>query len=113
MATETKHTPGPWAICTWASHMPLSGWPSEVCADDGEGDGATICMFYRVDLYDFDRAAVEANARLIAAAPELLAQLRIVTDDLEKVLRARGFRDDPKVLAARAIIAKAIGGGNG
>lgn len=51
-----------------------------------------------------------ANARLIAAAPELLEQLRIVTDDLEKILRARGFRDDPKVLAARAIIAKAEGG---
>lgn len=40
---------------------------------------------------------------------ELLAALRSVTDDLEKVLRARGFRDDPKVLAARAALAKTGG----
>lgn len=112
MATETKHTPGPWAICTWASHMPLSGWPSEVCADDGEGDGATICMFYRVDLYDFDRAAVEANARLIAAAPDLLAALEEAITLVEFFHGVPGwteYQSSPEMKRLRAAIAKARG----
>ncbi len=111
MATETttKHTPGPWAVCTWASHMPLSGWPSEVCADDGEGDGTTICMFYKVDLYDFDRAAVEANARLIAAAPDLLAACEAALDELEYFHEPQMTGTSGIIRDLRAAIAKARG----
>ena len=72
-----KHTPGPWragdiliadletygAICAYAS------WP---CVSAGVGGHLTICT---MDSEDFNREEQEANARLISAAPDLLAAL--------------------------------------
>lgn len=103
---QSKHTPGPWSFT--AAGRVMSDRYSQPFGVVEAGKKNLICGCFG-DVAGGETTA-EANARLIAAAPELLEQLRIVTDDLEKVLRARGFRDDPKVLAARAIIAKAEGG---
>ena len=70
-----KHTPGPWTI-----------------EDDSiEASGAPICVLY--DASDFPcwdgpagqlEAECEANARLIAAAPELLAACELAAEVLEQ-----------------------------
>lgn len=50
----------------------------------------------------------EANARLISAAPELLAALRALADAVEHYTNATP-EDWPELAAARAAIAKATG----
>lgn len=93
---NTKHTPGPWLV----QEMPRQS--DRITPDDGEG--TTICEF---PYGAWDTPEVEANARLIASAPDLLEALyKILNDpvldsDTQRLLRAH------KV--ARAAIAKAIG----
>lgn len=79
---ETKHTPGPWIYndTTAQVHPPHSAAIAEV--------------------YDHDMNR-EANARLIVAAPELLAAL-------QKAVARQGFSND-ELLSARAAIANALG----
>ena len=97
--TQAKHTPGPWveqpepdgAFTIWAGERQLS----EIQPDDMG-----------------DALPAEANARLIAAAPELLDALwQIVTDaeiDCDTVEIALGALSDIRA-TARAAIAKAKG----
>ena len=58
--SNTKHTPGPWKI-----GMSLSGKPTIYTEVD----------FKSVAWVDHDRSESDANAKLIAAAPELLEAL--------------------------------------
>lgn len=97
--TETKHTPGP-----WRPNLPTRSDGAIIVPHVVAKDGSAVAQ---IALYD--GGTTTANARLIAAAPELLAMLADVTDDLERCLKARGFRDDPKVALARDLIAKAEG----
>ena len=62
---KTKHTPGPWVIENNRS------FPMIVARDGGKYDGACICP---------EVCNGEANARLIAAAPELLEACKIIAD---------------------------------
>jgi len=66
---KTKHTPGPWGVGSMKTNrdpIAITNDDGRVCLVDGDTDG-------------FDRSAEqEANARLIAAAPELLAALQWV-----------------------------------
>lgn len=87
----TKHTPGPWETndkrpqCNGIGIF--SG--SQFLAFVGDSDSQTPC---------------EANARLIAAAPDLLEALRSITDAAdEKRVTAKHYE------IARAAIAKATG----
>ena len=70
MTANQTHTPGPWRLREIASGWELSaesgGWLFELY-DRPDRDGETDEFFI---------AAQEANARLIAAAPELLAALQ-------------------------------------
>ena len=94
-AEHAKHTPGPWQVNSRDDH--------QVCDCDGERRGCSpIAQIVR----RFDDATTRrANARLIAAAPELLAALQALIDrGLEH--RLSGF---PEVDAARAAITKATG----
>lgn len=52
-------------------------------------------------------AEAEANARLIAAAPELLAALEETTKRLENMLRGKVSQMPHAIVQARAAIAKA------
>ena len=67
---KTKHTPGPWRV--WENLIQVSP------------NGPSICYF------EAGQQPSEANARLIAAAPELLAALINLT------ATARTFRNVPK-----------------
>lgn len=75
----TTHTPGPW--CAQGNSVTASG--RSVAVVRGRGS----------------RAELDANARLIAAAPDLLAALRLMLDTF-------GDADDQSVIdAARAALA--------
>lgn len=83
------HTPGPWAI-----REPEDGELHEVYAENG---GDLIC-------YPVYTANQQANIPLIAAAPELLRELKFAVRVLQDNHIARG------VAAALAAIRKAEGG---
>lgn len=89
--SEVRHTPGPWAV------NPVV---AQVDAFDSEGIGPVCQMLWPTTLRD--EAETEANARLIAAAPELLTALKQWADNPD------GWSVD-QVNAAQAIIRKATG----
>jgi len=87
-----KHTPGPWEVA-WGGSFDGT---REVFVRRPEDDVAIAA-----DILDPDTEAPSAaNARLIAAAPELLEALRGLVDE----------QNGPPLLSARAAIARATGG---
>ncbi len=100
---ETKHTPGPWIAAPFSSVVgcPILAQPDR-SKDTFLVAGTRSAM--ATDHAGF-RAEVEANASLIAAAPELL---EFVCEVLESMERAH-WSDDPVAEKARALIAKATG----
>jgi len=77
----TRHTPGPWAVYDgqWGDHSATEGGGFQIIM--GPYDGGAIrsinLINYADGQYEFDKGYDEAkaNARLIAAAPELLEAL--------------------------------------
>lgn len=96
--SETKHTPGPW--------ITDGGAPDVMTADKKYLIAETYA-----DHCGFEEA--QANARLIAAAPELLECARAWMDYLEQAVAERGDEDEdePELLKVRAAIARAEGRG--
>ena len=99
------HTPGPWKIRS-ASNLQLPARNSVFCLED-EADGWNIGIVSTWENDKEDAVEAEANARLIAAAPELL-------EALEFILRRDGddYRLDHQAhKIATDAIAKALGEG--
>lgn len=98
--TETKHTLGPWeytdGICI------MGGKPPKKALHEWR---ATICEVRRMDMVTglMSGSEAEANARLIAAAPELYNAVRA----LLKLHEAH--HNEPLHAQAREILAKAEG----
>jgi hypothetical protein len=89
---STKHTPGPWEIVPADKQI-------QIHAKGFKGSLALI---------DWSDERANADARLIAAAPELLDQCKdALTFMLEMVPLPK---DHPRCMALRAAIAKATGG---
>jgi hypothetical protein len=89
----TKHTAGPWHIARFeASTVEIRNERGLIVAEVGDSS-----------------VEDEADARLIAAAPELLEALDILVANLTNDLECDGHRaeDDVRVKLARAAIAKA------
>jgi hypothetical protein len=88
---ETKHTPGPWSVAI--------------------GDGCFVVetndAFIRFVIHGSNQEGDEANARLIAAAPELLQAAK----DFVEWFECSRIGDKPiaELSHARAAIAKATG----
>lgn len=97
---KPKHTPGPWSIYH-------SKFGPEVRTDDVNADQRIAVCHYattlRADCEDMESGEHEANARLIAAAPDLLASLKELIP-----LWSSGI-DEPWVKRAKEAIAKACG----
>ena len=82
---NTKHTPGPWKYITWhGQHGVHDAMDNDVCETFGED--------------------AEANARLIAAAPELLEALEYLLSQFGRLDHLTDYSAGDK---ARAAIAKA------
>lgn len=65
---ETKHTPGPWKINEGQTYRTTHGALNfTIQQDDGSGFSTVICETFSTNN--------SANAKLIAAAPEILAAL--------------------------------------
>lgn len=101
---SARHTPGPWE----ADRFVDGWWGGEIRAarvsfppEPYTGSPIALVLSQQVG----DDAAL-ANARLIAAAPELLA---VVRDLLEFMVLAELDDEEPHVVAAREVIAKATG----
>jgi len=91
MNTHTHtHTPGPWHPVT------LGASPDHSWAIDSE-----LVEIARLPEWPDNQAEAEANARLIAAAPEMLAALQSLTHPMASVQDLQN---------ALAVVAKAKGG---
>jgi hypothetical protein len=113
MATELKHTSGPWAIFDHhdATRINIRGPNEEFVADCADG-------FYSEEADEWVMAQESyPNALLIAAAPDLLSELENSASALEeaaKLLFAKGLQGCASIMAAnsdraRHAIAKATG----
>lgn len=118
----SKHTPGPWIVTerrhpykdgnkahierniyTAWKHPQLKDNYPVVCTSVGIGmDGKKAVQFVHID---------EANACLIAAAPDLLDALKGLHDDIMDYIRLNnlGAENNHWLVQARAAIAKATG----
>ena len=82
---NTKHTPGPWKV--WGVHQDVT-----------TERGSRICEVGRRDVYTIEKCRqpfpedieASANAKLIAAAPELLAALQAAKGLLEQIMPVFG-----------------------
>ena len=98
-----EHTPGPWSLAVSADRTPLVVAP-------GRSTGVAIIPFQRDEVCR--QARIEetgANARLIAAAPDLLDAARAALDDLI----SDGHAHYRVAETLRAAIEKATGGSHG
>ena len=94
--SAAKHTPGPWRIATE---------PSGIRARHIKADSyLTVCSFLTSVSRNCGPDEINANARLIAAAPDLLALL-VELVDIEGPMPGTSAWGDK----ARAAIAKATG----
>lgn len=100
MKTETQHTPGPWYLIDERflhdKYLVSIGEPN--------AGGTTVCNILSEPGDDFGKC--KANARLIAAAPDLLAAVRgmIEAYDNDSIAHLEQASRE-----ARAAIAKATG----
>jgi len=87
----SKHTPGPWSV----------QYETDIAArEDGVGPVDVAHVYMRTA-----PGRTEANARLLAAAPELLEALKSMCEGFKPLKDA----DFPALAKARAAIAKAEG----
>ncbi len=103
---KTQHTPGPWIGAGPSFGDPLPRYTTEIVTEweNEDGDVIDICEL-PVARYDDEN---EANARLIAAAPDLLEALRTLVN-MAKSFPSELHKDHPDVIEALAAIAKATG----
>lgn len=94
-----KHTPGPWYLGTYTNHKP-NAYHGDWC---GEIYSKTDGKIYHGP-FSFHAVPNEANARLMAAAPELLAACEFALAIAED--RIHGGNWDDVMTAMREVIAK-------
>lgn len=100
---SAQHTPGPWIACEYGGYGDYDGKCRVVLGEGGDIRTAVVL--------GFDTPENEANARLIAAAPDLLEALRYCRNSLKAVIDGEGGigLHAPEIIEADAAIAKATG----
>jgi hypothetical protein len=111
MKNTTQHTPGPWEIVQDAPLNPEARY--NIGSRLPSGFANYVCTI-KTEKHLIRDGNEEANARLIASAPELLAALQAVNTDVTEDIGGL-TRDDYEAIVlsirdtARAAIAKATG----
>lgn len=113
MNNETKHTPGPWEARGYRNDN--GGiWIDSYATKRGRCIAGTLAEAYK---HGTGAGSTEANARLIAAAPELLDACRMLLKAHQALvpLLKHGSVSDYQIqneapIKAQAAIAKATGG---
>ena len=93
----SAHTPGPWLV------QAGDEWADGIVTLEGHNENGTP-MYWTVASYNRRRDEADANARLIASAPDLLEALRVVVAAWDN-----GDWLSVPIRAARAAIVKATG----
>jgi hypothetical protein len=115
MANETgKHTPGPWGFGTSNKKTygmaPGEWWETAIHVGDTKpGNVLATAVMGGSGATRSDRESVEANARLIAAAPELLEALKECLPQI-RWASIHGSRCDELIAEVEAAIRKATEG---
>ena len=117
MKSTQTHTPGPWHVEIRSSGHRYNGEPVQyfsVAHTSATRDGYVALDVAPVSLItsigDVPNAEGEANARLIAAAPDLISALCAIVNGPVRMSHMKNDQlseHDPKVIAARAAIARA------
>lgn len=110
--TDTKFTPGPWIKELSSSIMGKlpDGTGLQVCSVGGTSFGGLLDDKTQAQRTEWAREAAEANAHLIAAAPELYAALVEARRELASINAEGGMGDYNEQLAEiEAVLAKARG----
>lgn len=110
----STHTPGPWAVSIDDTGGNFSGWPSVQAAPERDVSVVHRAGFKQEFWGDLSQRECLANARLIAAAPDLLTALqrleRASTNvGQHLVYNAPTGEISSAIQGARAAIAKAEG----
>lgn len=101
-----SHTPGPWMVAGPSFGDPLPRYTTcVVTEEDDDGEVVDICEF---PVSDYDEQN-EANARLIAAAPDMLEALEAIVKSLADQDDEGMIEHAQQMIDARAAIAKAKG----
>lgn len=111
--SEAKHTPGPWEIsereCGLGCHCKMYDINAQYPEDtEAERNLMIVGTANGQNAVWLKKGETDANARLIAAAPELLEALQYMLDNY-KANEAKGLGIGP-IMKAKAAIAKATGG---
>ena len=102
---DAKYTPGPWNI--GSSDLPVSRM-SIHCGGHKDSCHSTVALMVSRGVIGISHDEEFANARLIAAAPELLEALEDCVAVMDRELA--GLKAiQPELSSARAAIAKATG----
>ena len=106
----TQHTPGPWRVILDDTGGQFTGWPSVSASDELDCSIVHRAGFKQEYWGDLSQREAIANARLIAAAPELLTALEpfVLANSSEEFVTLVVRSNDIK--NARAAITKATGG---
>lgn len=102
----SKHTPGPWRYDFDGDDFPIVGRPTWECTRYGvKGEWSIALVHCLGEESQEDGNEAEANARLIAAAPELLEALKLAHD----YLCGDGWEDDERLKPINEALSKAEG----
>jgi hypothetical protein len=107
-----SHSPGPWKAYERSERCPIpAGVAVEVGTEAGHGARTgTICEMVGQGAGKYDPRVTDANARLIAAAPELLDALHDALAELSPLMLAYRAEHAETILSkVRAALAKAEG----
>lgn len=109
----SRHTPGPWVSFGTRRAHGAPGFEGLVRVDGATGAGNVIALVCTggPGAASGDKDGIEANARLIAAAPELLAALRDLVEVHRQIVHGERTNGVPAKLLrdAEAAVAKAGG----
>lgn len=102
----SKHTPGPWFLAEKVQGKHTVTNLRRIRSERELMEHGAVCEVYGIA----DGSEADANARLIASAPELLGALQFMVDRFRDTNGSYGVWENEALEAANAAIEKATGG---